>query len=1186
MSHTEDKAPARLYLLGDMSAQEREQFEMQMMIDNEIFDLMLLAEDDLLDDYVQNRLSEQDKFKFEAAFLSTEEGRRQLDFSRALHNHVASYKRDKQRQVQSFPGLLLRGHRSAFAARAIAMSVFVIAAGLAAWLLFLRADPVSEGRAALIALYTDRRPTQSRLDGFHYAPFVALMGGDQNPQTDRAKRDRAGLLILNAADKRPEDADAIHLLGQYYLSAGDFDEALVQFRKARGLAPNDAKILSDLGGALLEKARRQEPSSAKSVIFDECLRSLNRAAEISPSLAEVYFNRALCNELLMQWQSAESDWRHYLDLDSTSAWAAEARQALDRIDEQKRRGNWDEPRFFNDFVDAAQQRNEEAGWHALSVSFGTRSSQIVERLIDEVVNDQPRGNQTHAMLLKWAGQIVRAKVGDRQVSDTAKRYARCSTPELALLQEARRRSSEGVTLLHDWKLRDARKAFGDAALQFDKLGDSPEALYARYLEAQCCLRIPDLEAASKLFNDLHQTARSKSYRWLESRAYDGLAEVHFSRSEYSRAIEFSRQALDLSRALNNVTCIGRSCLQLSEVYLRLGDYDEAGSFAWEGLQSVNTQPVNLLQSSLPYEAAADLFTATRQRDLAMMFQIESLRRAESAGYPAKISFANAHIGRLYAELGDRSRAFEHIQRAAEVAATLPESEAGDVRAFASLCAADLYRGEGDLDRAISNYEEALGSYVRSGRHNLAFAASMGKLLCHIKRGDVAEAKAELLSIGSLIEQFSGEIVEEKTRVLFTEGLNEFRCAAIEFAYSTLGEPDMAYQYSEMFRARSLLDLATSPIEATSDREGVRIKSRTAPLNPDEIKAGVPQEAQLLQYAVLDERSIAWVVSGGKIQICEIPVSKEELTNRVKRFIDLCRRPDAADVTEESTSLYEILIRPTELLLNSEKQLCIVADDVLSGLPFAALKSPRTHRYLVQDYVISTAPSATLFVRCTDWAKQKSSASSERVLSVGDPEFDRSKHNLNRLPYAGREAKAIAELYPSRTILIGSQANEMAVSAAMTHSEVINLATHYLTDPRSPMLSKLVLSNDSASPHGIATDGELHGYELYGMKLPITKLVVLSGCETLGDKFLNLEGAVGAARPFISAGVPLVVATFWPVDDKASSDLVLEFHRQRRTGGYSARALRESQLKMIRSGDYRQAPFYWAGFSLIGGYANF
>src|SRR5262249_24474062 len=154
---------------------------------------------------------------------------------------------------------------------------------------------------------------------------------------------------------------------------------------------------------------------------------------------------------------------------------------------------------------------------------------------------------------------------------------------------------------------------------------------------------------------------------------------------------------------------------------------------------------------------------------ALMFQIESLRRAESAGYLSKISFADAHVGRLYASLGDQNRAFEYNQRASEAARTLPESEAGDVRAFASLCAADLYRGEGDLDRAISNYEEALGSYPQSGRHNLAFAARMGKLLCQIQKRDVDEAKAEMLLIRNLIEQFTGEIVEEKNRILFTEG---------------------------------------------------------------------------------------------------------------------------------------------------------------------------------------------------------------------------------------------------------------------------------------------------------------------------------------------------------------------------------------------------------------------------------
>ena len=116
--------------------------------------------------------------------------------------------------------------------------------------------------------------------------------------------------------------------------------------------------------------------------------------------------------------------------------------------------------------------------------------------------------------------------------------------------------------------------------------------------------------------------------------------------------------------------------------------------------------------------------------------------------------------------------------------------------------------------------------------------------------------------------------------------------------------------------------------------------------------------------------------------------------------------------------------------------------------------------------------------------------------------------------------------------------------AMSQADVINLATHYLIDERSPMLSKLLLSADAESGSSEAADGVLQGYELYELRLPRAKLAVLAGCQTLGDSS-GFEGAVGAARPFFSAGVPLVVASLWPVDSKATADLILEFHKQRK-----------------------------------------
>ncbi|HZG51406.1 MAG TPA: CHAT domain-containing protein, partial [Pyrinomonadaceae bacterium] len=85
-----------------------------------------------------------------------------------------------------------------------------------------------------------------------------------------------------------------------------------------------------------------------------------------------------------------------------------------------------------------------------------------------------------------------------------------------------------------------------------------------------------------------------------------------------------------------------------------------------------------------------------------------------------------------------------------------------------------------------------------------------------------------------------------------------------------------------------------------------------------------------------------------------------------------------------------------------------------------------------------------------------------------------------------------------------------------------------------------------------------------------------------------EGAVGLGRAFISAGVPLVVASLWPVDSESTAELMINFHRYRsRHGLATANALQRAQLDMITSPDGRnRTPFAWASFVTIGGYSSF
>ena len=81
--------------------------------------------------------------------------------------------------------------------------------------------------------------------------------------------------------------------------------------------------------------------------------------------------------------------------------------------------------------------------------------------------------------------------------------------------------------------------------------------------------------------------------------------------------------------------------------------------------------------------------------------------------------------------------------------------------------------------------------------------------------------------------------------------------------------------------------------------------------------------------------------------------------------------------------------------------------------------------------------------------------------------------------------------------------------------------------------------------------------------------------------------MGLSRMFL-VRVPLVVASLWPVDSGATTELMIAFHRLRTSGKFTTvEALRQAQQEMAKGADaQRQHPYYWAAFTVVGGYANF
>jgi CHAT domain-containing protein len=744
----------------------------------------------------------------------------------------------------------------------------------------------------------------------------------------------------------------------------------------------------------------------------------------------------------------------------------------------------------------------------------------------------------------------------------------------------------------------ARVDLSEALALYDRTGPPEAAFSVRQEVAGTRAAEGDLQGA---LDELRQAQRVADSAGMDAEVQAGIA--------LARA--------DLAVQLNTLPEAERLYASAERLFHRAGN--RAGEAeAEEGLGMLFIDQDNAARGKELLDRALRTELTTGDRRAASLTRVTladlSLRRGDTTGARRQLARASAELAKLgdpvaaAAALGERASleaaaefpaAAESLFRAA--LGTVRERVAPGVtwRLHAGL--GETRRGRGALDDAAAELRAAIADIERTGRSLTLAERRSGFLtdkwdvyvqlaLLERDRGRVsvafdvserarASAMLELLAQGRVAapEDTSAELVAREQdlrhRIAELAGDPERSTAGSQ----ALRGPDIsrggAVTREGLLRAQEEYAELLLEIRERAPRHAALVSRETATWR-DVARHLQPDEA-FIEYLVSDASSLAFVVTHDTAVAVALGVSRHDLA----RLIDFVRgtlQPRGVPALDSLwraplRQLNRDLIAPIEAsgLLTGKLRLVIVPHAELHYLPFAALLAgDGRERFLVERFQVTVTPSASVWLALA--ARPAARATAGVLAFAPRPDALRASR---------REVAATARLDRDPRVVVGSAATEGAFRREAPTRRIIHLATYGVLNKQNPLFSFVELAPDGSD------DGRLEVHEVFGLSLA-ADLVVLSACQTgLGSgAFTDVPAGddwIGLARAFLSAGAARVLATLWPVQDRATAALMEQFYRGYTVGADPGRALAAAQRALLLT-PATANPYYWAGFELIGG----
>jgi CHAT domain-containing protein len=416
------------------------------------------------------------------------------------------------------------------------------------------------------------------------------------------------------------------------------------------------------------------------------------------------------------------------------------------------------------------------------------------------------------------------------------------------------------------------------------------------------------------------------------------------------------------------------------------------------------------------------------------------------------------------------------------------------------------------------------------------------------RSQVDPARQSFRRAIEVIEENDAYLATTVLRMPFESQRRDIYDIAVRFEYDQ-GSRDSAWIYLQRYRSKLFLEFLK---QMNSSVAGVLDRA----IDRDKVQELIPADVQVLEYVMLEDRLLIWLVSRDRFDSISKTVSRRDVEGKISAFLTQINRK--ADIESQSSELYKLLIEPIEDRLDPAKKLAIVPDLALHRLNFPALYSDKKKTFLIQQYIILESPNLTTLLSGGLTPPTRSNAFSfgARTDSVG----------------ATGELRELGQIYKGIRTFNGQSALKPAFLSSLREARVFHYAGHS-QDAADPLRSSVLLDGEREGPNSVTA------LEISKHKMPANSVVVLASCDSSVGNSRDGIGMRGLTSAFLISGAGSVVGSLWLVESESTSRLVLDFHRDfAKNGTPVAVALRNAQLAFIADGLH---PYYWSGFVVTG-----